>query len=69
MTETTEKTTEQLALEHFEAQEHFNALRMMNTPTDYEERKKSAVQYALAQEALRKAEQALFSRTQKVPTT
>jgi hypothetical protein len=57
-----EKTTEQLAIEAFEARERFNMLSMMNVPTDYEARKKQAVEYALALEELSKAEQALTEK-------
>lgn len=37
-----------LSVEAFEKQERLRMLGMSNTPTDYEERKKAAVEYALA---------------------
>jgi hypothetical protein len=38
-----------LAMDAFEKAERLKMLGMTNTPTDYEERKKSAVEYAQAQ--------------------
>lgn len=38
-----------LAVEAFEKAERVRMLGMSNSPTDYEERKKAAVEYALAQ--------------------
>lgn len=38
-----------LAEAEFEARERVRMLGMMNTPTDYDDRKRSAVQYAEAQ--------------------
>lgn len=58
-----DKTTEQLAIEAFEARERYSHLGMMNVPADYEARKKQAVEYALAREELFKAEKALNERT------
>ena len=52
-------STEELATAAFEASERVRWLGMMNTPTDYEARKKQAVDYALAQEAAMLAQQAL----------
>lgn len=52
-----------LAVEAFEKQERLNMLGMCATPVEYEDRKKAAVEYALAQheasEAARKLSDAI----------
>lgn len=52
-----------LAVDSFEKAERLRMLGMTNTPTDYEDRKKAAVEYALAQaeadEAKRKLDAAI----------
>lgn len=63
---TEDRTTEQLAIDAFEARERFNMLSMMNVPTDYEARKKQAVEYALALEELNRAEAELSLRTTRL---
>jgi hypothetical protein len=55
-------STEDLAIAAFEAHERVNGLMMMNTPLDYEERKKAAVQLAVAREAAFYAQQKLDAR-------
>lgn len=55
-------STEDLAIAAFEANERFRALQMMNTPTEYEERKKAAVALAVAQEAAVFAQKTLDAR-------
>lgn len=58
--------TEKLAIEAFEANERVRMLMMMNTPTDYEARKKAAVELAVAQEAALFAQRKLDERIQGV---
>lgn len=43
------KTIAELAAENFEAQERLRGMAITNVPTDYDERKKSAIAYAEAQ--------------------
>jgi len=50
-----------LAAEAFEKRERVKMLEMMNTPTDYEERKKAFVELALARVAAEQADRALRS--------
>ena len=54
--------TEDLAIAAFEANERVKALMMMNSPTDYEERKKAMVELAVAQEAAMFAQRKLDAR-------
>jgi hypothetical protein len=55
-------STESLAIAAFEARERVIALSMMNTPIDYTERKKMAVELAMAREAAFHAQQKLDAR-------
>lgn len=55
-------STEDLAAAAFEASERVKMLMMMNTPTDYEERKKAAIELAVAQEASMHADKKLRER-------
>lgn len=55
-------STEALAIAAFEASERVIALSMMNTPVDYEERKKAAVELAVAREAAAYAQRLLDQR-------
>lgn len=48
-----------LAVEAFEKAERVRMLAMTNTPTDYEERKKAYVEYALAQDEAEQAKRKL----------
>ncbi len=48
-----------LAATAFEKRERVKMLEMMNTPTDYEERKKAFIDLALARVAAEQAERAL----------
>lgn len=50
---------ERLAAEAHDKKMRFQALAMMNTPQDYEERKKAAIEYALAQREMVEACRAL----------
>jgi hypothetical protein len=56
-------STERLAIAAFEANERVRMLMMMNTPTDYDERRKAAVDLAVAQEAAMFAQRKLDART------
>jgi hypothetical protein len=56
-------STETLAIAAFEARERVMQLMLMNVPVDYEERKKAAVELAVAREAATYAQQALDRRT------
>jgi hypothetical protein len=58
-------TVEELAEDAFLKAEHVKALSMMNTPTDYEERKKAFVALAVARAAATEAEQRLMSAVNK----
>jgi len=55
-------TTEELAEDAFLKEEHYQAHRMMNAPTDFEERKKAFVAMAKAREAAALARAALERR-------
>lgn len=55
-------TTEELALDAFLKEEAYQAHRLMNTPTDFEERKKAFVAMAKAREAAALARAALERR-------
>lgn len=50
-----------LAAQAFEKRERLRMLEMMNTPTDYEERKKAFVELALARDEANKADEILRS--------
>lgn len=54
--------TEDLAIAAFEANERVKGLMIMNSPADYEERKKAAVELAVAREAAFYAQQKLDAR-------
>lgn len=58
-------TVEELAEDAFLKAEHVKALSMMNTPTDYEERKKAFVALAVARAAANEAEQRLTNVVNK----
>lgn len=55
-------TTEELAEDAFLKSENVRALEMMNTPSDFEDRKRAFVQLALAREAANNAHLALSER-------
>lgn len=55
-------STEKLAADAFEAGERVRALEMMNTPTDYQDRKRAFVELQLAREAATRARQILETR-------
>ncbi len=55
-------STEDLAIAAFEANEKLRALMIMNSPTAYEDRKKAAVELAVAQEAALYAQKQLDAR-------
>jgi hypothetical protein len=55
-------STEELATEAFQARERVRALEVMNTPADYEDRKKAAVELAVAREAAFYAQRKLDER-------
>lgn len=57
-----EPCTEDLAIAAFEANERVKGLMIMNSPTDYEERKKAAIELAVAREAAFYAQQKLDAR-------
>ena len=59
MTELRQMTVAELAEDAFLKQEVLQAHMMMNTPTDFEERKKAFVRLAMAREAANKAQAAL----------
>ena len=50
-----------LAAEAFDKREHVKMLEMMNTPTEYEARKKAFIELALARAAADRAEETLRS--------
>lgn len=54
-------TVAELAEDAFLKAEHVKALSMMNTPTDFDERKKAFIALAVAREAANKAAAALDS--------
>lgn len=56
-------TTAELAEDAFLKSEHVRRLEMMNTPTDFEDRKNAYVELALAREAASAARAALYDRT------
>lgn len=55
-------TTEELALDAFLKEEAYQAHRLMNTPTDFEERKKAFIAMAKAREAAALSRAALERR-------
>jgi hypothetical protein len=55
-------STEDLAIAAFEANERVRGLMTMNSPTGYEDRKKAAVEIAVAREAAFYAQQKLEAR-------
>lgn len=55
-------STEALASAAFDAAERVRALEMMNTPTDYEDRKRTFIELQKAREAATRARQILESR-------
>lgn len=56
------KTTEELAIEVFEAKEKLKRLAMTNQREKYEDRQADAVEYALAQERMFNAQRVLDER-------
>ena len=56
----------ELAAVAFEKQERVRILSMMNTPTDYEERKKAFIELALARDEANKALAALHAEASLV---
>jgi hypothetical protein len=54
-------TVEELAEDAFVKSEHVKALAMMNTPTDYDARKKAFVEMSVARAAANKAEALLHA--------
>jgi hypothetical protein len=59
MSEIRQMTVAELAEDAFLKQEYLQAQMMMNTPTDFEERKKAFVRLAMAREAANNAQRAL----------
>lgn len=55
-------STEDLALAAFEANERVRVLSVMNTPHDYEERRKAFVELSVAREAAAEAQRKLDER-------
>lgn len=56
------QSTERLAVAAFEASERVRGLMMMNAPTDYEDRKRAAVELAVARETAAYAQRRLDER-------
>lgn len=56
------QSTERLAIAAFEANERVRSLMIMNSPTDYSERRKAAVELALARETAANAQRELDKR-------
>ena len=58
------RSFEELAEDAFAKAERVRLLQLMNTPTDYDDRKKAFVQLAVARHAAAEAEQALLAAQQ-----
>jgi cob(I)alamin adenosyltransferase len=54
-------TVEELTEDAFLKSEHLKALQIMNTPTDFEDRKKAFIELAVARAAAREAERRLLA--------